>query len=116
MIKLLFTLLILIVSPIAAADDEYACVRSQRVDYSWGDWYKIPYVFTTGSDLNDALDTYKFTSYQKYILATWPNGGYSLFEVPSYTSDLTTYSTTTADDQNGRTYELKKAPSFGDCG
>ena len=108
-------LAILTFSSSAYANDEHACVRYQRVDYSWGDWYKIPYVLTTGSDLNRALNTYEFASYQKYVLATWPNEGYSLFEVPSYTSDLQTYSSINTEDQNGKTYEIKKAPAYGDC-
>ncbi len=99
---------------VAFASQEYGCVQYQKADYSWGDPYKVPVTIVTGSQLNEATNSYKYQSYSNYALAEWPNGGYSALEMPSYYDDLP-YSYTNTKDQNGRKYRIKEAPSYGAC-
>jgi hypothetical protein len=113
--KIILTLTLFIISPFAFAAD-YACVQYQREDYSWGDSYKVPYNIVEGSDLQQATNDYsRYKSYTKYAIVEWPNGGYSAMELQSYQDDIPDYSYTNTKDQNGRTYRIKKAPSYGQC-
>lgn len=102
-------------SPVVLAV-EYSCVQYQRQDYSWGDSYKVPYTIVEGSDLQQATRDYsRYKSYTKYAIVEWPNGGYSAMELKLYESDVPLYSYSRTTDQSGRTYRIKKAPSYGDC-
>lgn len=112
--KFIFCLLLLGTFNTALASQEYGCVQYQRKDYSWGEPYKVPVTIVSGTDLNQATNSYNYTSYSKYAIAEWPNGGYSALEMPYYNNDLP-YSYTKTKDQNGRTYRIKEAPSYGSC-
>ena len=104
-----------IVSPLVFAAD-YSCVQYQRQDYSWGDSYKVPYSIVEGSDLQQATHDYShYNSYTKYAIVEWPNGGYSAMKLQSYQDDISDYSYIKTNDQSGRTYRIKKAPSYGEC-
>ncbi|ELA6667941.1 hypothetical protein [Vibrio parahaemolyticus] len=96
------------------ASQEYGCIQYQRKDYTWGEPYKVPMTVVSGDDLNEATNSYKYKTYMDYAIAEWPNGGYSVLELPSYLNDLP-YSYTRTQDQNGRTYQIKEAPSYGEC-
>lgn len=112
--KWILVLVILIPTSVAQANQEYGCVRYQRADLSWGDWYRIPVIITDGNELNKALETTNFRSWDKYAVGTWPNGGYSLFKIPSYMQSLNITATRT-EDQRGTTHQIKQAPSVGRC-
>lgn len=103
---------IVFLSSAAVASD--ICVQYKRSDGTWGDSYKIPFTILKGSDLNRKLNAYNFTSYSKYVIGEWPNGGYSLFEVPSYINEPPIYYIDVK-DQNNREYQIKKSPSYGSC-
>ena len=110
----IFTALLITFSSLAHASDDYACVQYQRVDFSWGDWYRIPVVIANGRELNQAMETTRFNSWNNYAVGTWPNGGYSLFTIPSYMTTLT-FNNTRTTDQSGRTYHIRKPDTFGSC-
>jgi len=111
--KVIFVITILF-STMSIAEQVYACVQYQRQDMSWGDSYRVPADVYDGQDMLDATNDSRFKSWQNYVIAEWPNGGYSLFEIPSYQDDLP-YSYMTTKDQNDRTYRFKEAPSYGNC-
>ena len=95
---------------------DYSCVQYQREDYSWGDSYKVPYSIVEGSALQQATNDYsRYKSYTKYAIVEWPNGGYSAMELQSYEDDISDYAYSKTKDQSGRTYRIKKAPSYGQC-
>lgn len=110
----IFLLFIPLLSFTTQASQEYACVQYQRANLSWGDWYRIPVIEATGSELNNALETSQYNAWDKYVLGTWPNGGYSLFKLPNRYSSIgfTNLRTT---DQSGRTYHIRKPNTFGSC-
>ena len=114
MFKVLIIILFFILSSQVFSEEKYACVKYQRKDHSWGDSYKLPADIVSGEAVIEATNDYSFHSYSNYIVVTWPNGGYSLFEFPSYRDDLP-YSYTKTKDQNERPYKIKEAPSYGDC-
>lgn len=107
-------LLILVVFTSLDVHAEDACIQYQRQDNTWGSSYRVPGDVLSGDDLNDVLNTYRFSSFQNYIIVRWPNGGYSLFEVPGYLSSLP-YTYRAVRDQNGRSYRVKTAPRYGRC-
>ncbi|WP_110957888.1 hypothetical protein [Vibrio casei] len=115
MFKLFYFLLFLFSFSVSASQD-YACVKYQRKDFSWGDSYKVPSTVVSGDALNEATNSYEYNSWNNYAVVEWPNGGYSALELPSYYDDLSSiYSYTRTKDQNGRTYQVKQAPSYGKC-
>jgi hypothetical protein len=96
------------------AAEQYACVQYQRKDFSWGDPYKVPAKIITGTQLFEATQEYKYKSYYNYAIVTWPNGGYSALELPSYQDDLP-FSYTNTKGQHDRIYRIKKGPEYGAC-
>lgn len=113
--KIFFALGLIILAATASAAD-YSCVQYQRQDSSWGEAYKVPYTIIKGEDLQKATNDYRrYKTYTKYAVVEWPNGGYSAMELASYQDDVSDYSYTRTKDQSGRTYRIKKAPSYGEC-
>ena len=104
----------LLFSSIAISAQDHACVQYQRKDMTWGDSYRVPASLYTGQEMLDATNDYRFNSWSNYVVAEWPNGGYSLFEIPSYQNSLP-YSYLNTKDQNNRVYRFKQAPSYGSC-
>jgi hypothetical protein len=112
----IISLILILFSFNTFASQEYACVKYQRKDYSWGDSYKVPATIVSGDAINEATKSYKYHSWSNYAVVEWPNGGYSALELPSYYDDLSSmFSYIDTKDQNGRTYRIKQAPSYGQC-
>ena len=113
--RLILTLSLTIFTSSAFAEN-YSCVKRQKQDYSWGATYRVPYSIVDGDDLQEATNNYsKYKSYTKYAIVEWPNGGYSAMKLKSYENDISDYSFAQTKDQNGSTYKIKKAPSYGKC-
>lgn len=97
----------------AAEELETLCVR-YKANYGWSDYYKVRAMLVDGSDLNRELKTRDYYSYDRYAIIRWEhNDGVSLLKLES--RYLLNYSDTSAEDQRGRMWEVKKAPSYGQC-
>lgn len=95
----------------ASGDLETLCAR-YKANYGWSDYYKVQAVLIDGSDLNRRLNTLEYSSYDRYAVLSWEqNDGVSLLKLES--RYLTDFIDVSAEDQKGRAWGIKKAPSYG---
>jgi hypothetical protein len=49
--------------------------------YGWSKKYNVNVTFMTGSQLNDATQTFNYSSYKNYALIFWGNGGTTIIKL-----------------------------------
>lgn len=61
--------------PIHAATNIDVCAKYQRADSSWSHGYKVKAIKVSGSELNEAINSDDFNSYDDFLIIPWKEGG-----------------------------------------
>ena len=64
-----------------ATSEIKVCAKYQRSNYSWSQGYKVNALKVTGDELNKSINSYKFASYDYYLVIPWNEGGYTLLKL-----------------------------------
>jgi hypothetical protein len=81
---LVFVLLLLFVLNIEAKCRRIATVKYQKL-YGWSKSYTVEVQFMSGSELNDATESYNYNSFSDYAIIFWGEGKATIIRIKSYT-------------------------------
>ena len=85
--RILACILCVATSTSFAGEEIEICAKYWRTTMSsWSQGYKVRAYHVDGGDLNSAMNTYKYNSWEKYVVIPWNEGGYSAIKVPSWWS------------------------------
>lgn len=93
------------------------CARYQTNDNwtsSWSKGYKLQAQIYSGSELNKATKSYKYNSYDKYVLIWWGKDAVSIIKLDRSSISFYSYRSS-GTDQTGRKWQLNEIYSSDNC-
>ncbi|MCG2611816.1 hypothetical protein LZZ90_09900 [Flavobacterium sp. SM15] len=83
--KIQFVILFLLITLNTFAKYTQTCTVKYMTQDGWSKKYVVDVNFLTGSELNDATNSYKYSSYSTYAVIFWGEGQASVIKLTSYT-------------------------------
>jgi hypothetical protein len=112
---ILLSILLLFVQSNLFAKYVQTCKVKYETQQGWSDYYTVDVTFLSGTELNNATNSYNYSSYSTYAVVFWGEGKASIIEIESYTgcgSEVTqscisnAYSNYEGEDQRGIKWEV----------
>lgn len=90
------------------------CSVCYATNYGWSKKYTVEVTFLTGSELNDATSSFKYSSYSVYAVIFWGEGKASVIKISNYLicgsevdcSCIDTYGSLKGSDQDGDDWKI----------
>lgn len=113
--KTTLLLLLLLVSQISYAKYTQTCVVGYETESGWSKQYNVEVTFLSGSELNDATGSWKYSAFSNYAVIFWAQGEASVIKISTFLGCSTTvdkscvtstFSDIKGEDQDGDKWKI----------
>lgn len=105
--KYLLVLVIALLTPFVANAEKISVCAKYRTNYGWSKNYAVEARVMKGSELNQATSSFKYSSFDTYVVIFWDRDEASLIKLKSYFGSLSMFGQE-GEDASGRTWEVRQ--------